>query len=649
MTKKYLLGIVLSILFIISTSHAGSWNGWIYQNPYPTANTLLAVKFITPQKGWVVGEKGTILYTEDGGDTWEAQESGTEEDLKSVAFVNEKQGWAVGNRGVIIHTEDGGKTWKPQGDIKIPLHKVFFVTEKEGWAGGDHGTLLHTIDGGQNWVKPDIGKGISASIGGIFFIDSNTGWILAGGKVYRTIDTGKTWQGTTGMVGGGPSGFTEISEKQWQGEIFFANDKQGWAVVGLWYIYHTEDGGKTWEDQLSTGYMSYGVGNIFFTNDKNGCAAGSSILCTEDGGKTWNERLGIKPGERDNIGDVMVSVWGISFVNRSTAWAVGNNGQIIKTEDGGKSWKLKTSIRIGYAYFIDAKTGWSYRNDKSGKDYKGYLLKTEDGGDTWQEQKEFENRVVLRFYFVNPTTGWAVGSEWGSTSGGSKLLSLFILHTNDGGKTWITQFKEQAGKKWGFIDGLFDVFFINSNVGWVVGSRGLIFYTEDGGKHWEQQKSGTKLNFGRVEFVDAKRGWVVGFWETEGSVTIAILHTEDGGKNWHKQWEKRGGWMALDEMFFLDKNNGWVVGDITPYSGDGILLHTTDGGKTWLENSGSEFKKSEFRYPFFLDTNRGVILTHKGLMLKTKDGGKTWSKQSIPLRKYPWHVSDIFKKDGDIK
>lgn len=74
--------LLLSIL-ISAPSLAGSWNGWIYQNPYPTANTLLSVKFITPQKGWIAGEKGTILYTEDGGDTWEAQESGTEEDLKS--------------------------------------------------------------------------------------------------------------------------------------------------------------------------------------------------------------------------------------------------------------------------------------------------------------------------------------------------------------------------------------------------------------------------------------------------------------------------------------------------------------------------------------------------------------------------------------
>lgn len=74
MNKKSLLVSIISIL-LPAISLAGSSNGWIYQNPYPTSNTLLAVKFVTPKKGWIAREKGTILYTEDGGDIWEAQEN----------------------------------------------------------------------------------------------------------------------------------------------------------------------------------------------------------------------------------------------------------------------------------------------------------------------------------------------------------------------------------------------------------------------------------------------------------------------------------------------------------------------------------------------------------------------------------------------
>ena len=86
---------------------------------------------------------------------------------------------------------------------------------------------------------------------------------------------------------------------------------------------------------------------------------------------------------------------------------------------------------------------------------------------------------------------------------GSKLLNFFILHTNDGGKTWVAQFKELAGEKWGIEDGLFDVLFIDQNEGWVIGS--LVLHTKNGGKHWEHQKSGTKLNLSNVQFINARK------------------------------------------------------------------------------------------------------------------------------------------------
>ena len=63
--------IVLLMLMLLSSipavSSARSWNGWIYQDPYPTSNHLYAVKFVTPKKGWIAGEQGAILYTENGG------------------------------------------------------------------------------------------------------------------------------------------------------------------------------------------------------------------------------------------------------------------------------------------------------------------------------------------------------------------------------------------------------------------------------------------------------------------------------------------------------------------------------------------------------------------------------------------------------
>ena len=41
----------------------------------------------------------------------------------------------------------------------------------------------------------------------------------------------------------------------------------------------------------------------------------------------------------------------------------------------------------------------------------------------------------------------------------------------------------------------------------------------------------------------------------------------------------------LEDIFFIDANNGWVVGE------NGIILHTTNGGDSWgIQTSGTEEK-----------------------------------------------------------
>lgn len=654
MCKKYLIiTLALLLLGVFHTlSSAGPWNGWIYQNPYPTSNTLLAVKFITPKKGWIAGEKGTILYTEDGGDTWEAQESGTEQDIKSIIFVNEKTGWAAGDRGVIIHTEDGGKTWVAQGDIISTLNKVYFVNEKEGWAVGNEGTVLHTIDGGKKWEK--INAGIWRTIASIYFIDSKSGWIIAGDEISRTVDGGKTWEKTSlnikiprsGKAGRGPmmSRIDEQMPPDWaKGDIFFSDHKNGWAVIGLYFIFHTTDGGKTWETK-DLGFMTYGLSTIAFSDEKHGCVGGTTIFCTEDGGKTWQERMGVKAGERETVGGSLLTIWGISFPEKTTGMAIGFNGQIMKTEDSGKSWNAISRGQHYFAYFLDPKTGWDVGYDD--KSEKGSIIKTEDGGETWKVQKKFDSRVDMKLVFVDSKTGWAVGEKKGRTrSGGGVVLSYFILHTSDGGETWASQFEEKGGQKGIFggsadiFDEFSDGFFLSPSVGWVVGSQGIILHTEDGGEHWEQQKSGTKFRLRKIRFIDDRIGWAIGEKSSEGHATGIILHTVDGGEHWQAQWKKKTDWMGLRDLSFVDEKIGWVMGNIAEYSGDALLISTSDGGKTWKE---TEFKEISYKGMFFIDKYQGAILTKRGYVFVTRDGGKTWEKQRMPLRKYPWHISEVF-------
>lgn len=650
--RIYKLSILITLAISIaginsSKAYAGSWNGWVYQNPYPTKNSILATKFVTPKKGWVAGEHGIILYTEDGGDTWNAQKSGTDEDIRSLSFTNEKHGWAVGKNGLILHTRDNGKKWISQGNSTSTLNCVFSISDKEAWAVGNEGIVLHTMDSGEKWNR--LALGIPRAVASIYFRNHQTGWMIAGDTIYRTTDSGKTWEKSllevelpTPGAFGSKSGIinprvNNLPYDWWEGDVFFSDDKNGWAVAGTWQIFHTTDGGKRW-DVADIGYMSYGLSRIAFGDGKKGCVAGTSILCTENGGETWQEQLGIKAGERGAKDGFTISLWGLSFTTPTMGWAVGIEGEILKTTDGGKTWDVQSRGRVIPDYFFDSRLGWS-RNYKLSKK-KASMVKTDDGGMTWTVQKTFDAAMDANYFFINPTTGWSAGEEWEQTTTYGPIIHYsFILKTEDGGKTWVSQYHVPGGER-GVTNELRDICFISSSEGWVVGAKGLILHTADGGKNWDAQHSGTNFMLAKVQFVNDKIGWALGNEMKDGTTSI-ILNTNDGGKYWKIQWKKEDEWMWVDDLFFINEKVGWIIGAVNEYSGDAIFLRTVDGGKTWSEKL---LSKIFFTKMAFFDSNHGVILTEKGTLLITSDGGKTWRKEQQPIRKLPWHISEVVGK-----
>lgn len=641
--RTVILSLIIITLFLgfspaISLA-GGTWNGWIYQDPYPTSVNLFDVKFVTQLKGWITGKYGMILYTEDGGDNWEVQESGTEEDLVRVSFVNEKMGWAAGRNGTIIHTANAGKTWITQYNIKALPTEIFFLNEREGWITGSNpiGVLFQTRDSGKTWqrVETDINRAIAS----IYFFNSQIGWILAGEEVYWTPDGGKKWEKSKLPIGklsghrvGG--GAIEGLGMDWHyGDIVFTSEKQGWAVVNQW-VFHTEDGGKTWIMQLNAGDMSYGLGHISFNGEKNGCVSGWTIYCTEDGGKIWQERLGLEPGDSKMLG-------GVALTGQSEGWTVGNDGRIMKTQDGGKNWKNVNKFNEcgDIPFFINKKTGWLYQHFTPHS--LNVACRTDDGGQTWTKQDI--GMKVMNIFFINDLTGWAVGIVEEQKDPKSIDLSnnrikeaSIIKYTTDGGKTWITQFKEyMSGKSYTDLVG---VFFINPNTGWVVGDSGYILHTEDAGKHWERQESGSiKNSLTRVYFINSEEGWATGY-QFANQWTGIILHTKDGGKHWKVQHSLRDA--GLVDLNFTGSKAVWVSGHSE--SGEiSVLLNTENGGLTWSEK---RFERIGYNHMAFYQQKNGVIYSSEtGLMVVTTDGGKTWKKRRLPLKKYPWHFSQLFQ------
>ncbi len=81
---------------------------------------------------------------------------------------------------------------------------------------------------------------------------------------------------------------------------------------------------------------------------------------------------------------------------------------------------------------------------------------------------------------------------------------------------------------------LYDVQFIDPDLGWAVGSSGVILHTRDGGESWSLQPSLVPYTLQDVCFVNSESGYVVGGWyePDTGLSRGLILRTSNGGKSW---------------------------------------------------------------------------------------------------------------------
>ena len=199
-------------------------------------------------------------------------------------------------------------------------------------------------------------------------------------------------------------------------------------------------------------------------------------------------------------------------------------------------------------------------------------------------------------YFIDNRRGWAVGRHG------------TILATSDGGRKWTTQ---ASGTK----SRLYSVQFLaDGRRGWAVGEAGTVLATSDGGRKWTAQASGTKSSLSSVQFLaDGRRGWAVGW---DGTVLV----TNDGGRNWTAQASGTKTWFS-SVQFLADGRRGWVVG------GGGTVLATSDGGRKWTaQASGTQSWFNSVQ--FLADGRRGWAVGGGGTVLATSDGGRSWPAQA---------------------
>jgi len=361
------------------------------------------VQFISAMQGWVVDERGTIIYTNDGGDNFSVQYNDTTKVLKSMCFVNNQNGWVVGDAGLVLHTSNGGSIWEQQTSAdNSDLISVCFTDADTGWATGGSG-LFNTSNGGNTWER--ILNWTTLPIdytGDVVFTDSDHGWLSyytrEGNEslISYTSDGGITWEVLV-------PGFIIYSPLK----LFFNDQNTGWAI-GDNLILSSSNAGLDWQIQNAVSYLDFK--SVFFTDQENGWALGEKsdhcgessseviILNTNNGGDTWK----IDDGGYKSSGEISLN--SLFFIDSDYGWASGNIGgsAILMTTDGGLNWEwIEINYYINPMFFVDRLNGWGGGEG---------IYHTADGGHNWYQQYDLRQDALINdIHFIDENIGWAVG------------------------------------------------------------------------------------------------------------------------------------------------------------------------------------------------------------------------------------------------
>lgn len=219
-------------------------------------------------------------------------------------------------------------------------------------------------------------------------------------------------------------------------------------------------------------------------------------------------------------------------------------------------------------------------------------------------------------------------------------------------------------------DAFYGVVTPSENVIWAVGRGGKIVRSDDAGKSWRAQHSGTSANMQSIVAWDAARAIAVGNDAT-------VLVTDDGGRTWRTLTNlpketngrkllrvRRGAghrvyvvgefdtilmtpdfgatWIGFGAQEDVAWNDLAVYGETILMVGEfGKIRQSVDGGRTWI-NIASPIQRSLTAVKFAPD-GTAVAVGLDGALLTSTDGGRTWLSAATGTRD---HLFDVLLQPG---
>lgn len=309
------------------------------------------------------------------------------------------------------------------------------------------------------------------------------------------------------------------------------------------------------------------------------------------------------------------SMWlnDICFVDDLTGWAVGDNGTIVATVDGGETWTpqvSKTFEQLRSVFFLSKTRGWAV-----GGTTRLTLLNTYDGGSTWEALlnnisgetylSEIEFHDGIHGFAISPDAvyytsdggaHWDKGINHSSIASGLSLGDLHVLSDTSAflcGKYTTSEGSEKPGvfenissseglwmpqddPEFDSDDELVTIYFTDNMKGFTGGKNGKIYTMEAEGTNfpgtWQLNFNPENAWISTLDFSDENHGMFLAFNEGSGTANALIYHTYNGGTSWSS---------SPDQITGLDL----------------ATLTTPGAGLAWIAGSKGQIYKGTSRYP----------------------------------------------------
>ena len=467
----------------------------------------------------------------------------------------------------------------------------------------------------------------------------------AGGGVWKTEDSGSTWEPISDGYYGGSIGAIAVSESD-ENIIYVGEGEQTLrgnvsSGHGMW---KSTDAGETWKyiglpksehisririhpENPDIVYVGV-IGNLWKPNSERG------LYKTNDGGLTWEKILYVS--DKAGIGDLVIDP-NNSRIIYATTWQMKRNGyrmdsggpdsKIFRSYDSGKTWEDISEFNglpsfpwgiVGVAISpVNSKRIWVMVEADNGG-----LFRSDDGGNNWK--KVNSNRALRQ-------RAWYYTRIYADTQNEDKVFVLNVSYgvSTDGGKTFTLKNAPHGDHHDLWIDP-------NNNMRMVMADDGGAQVSNDGGDNWSTYFNQPTAQFYRVSTDNSFPYRIYG--AQQDNSTVRIKHRTSSSSITERDWEPSAGGESA-HLAPDPKNNDIVFGGT--YKGYMMMQDHSNGQirsvNVWPDNpagSGAEVMKYRFNWNFpvmFSPNNPDKLYAGSNYLHISENSGQSWKTISPDL------------------